>query len=67
MEQEFTIVRQEDIEDKYMTDAEAALKNGGWNYRKFEKITDQKKGREDRNRYCTANTGQRQDLIYRYQ
>ncbi len=54
MEQEFTIVRQEDIEDKYMTDAEAALKNGGWNYRKFEKITDQKKGGEDRERNVTV-------------
>ncbi|WP_051196837.1 GDSL-type esterase/lipase family protein [Butyrivibrio sp. XBB1001] len=54
MEQEFTVVRQEDIEDKYMTDAEAALKNGGWNYRKFEKITDQEKGGEDRERNVTV-------------
>lgn len=54
MEKEFTIVRQRDIEDKYATDAEASLKNGGWNYRKFENITDQKKCGDDKERSVTV-------------
>lgn len=40
MEKEFVVVDKSDVENKYDTESEAALKNGGWNYRKFADISD---------------------------